>query len=156
MAYFATKALHILLLKGGLHTYHTEIITHHKSTIMFAHSSPVLPSGSTILVTGVSGFVGSHVADQLLASGYRVRGTTRNSVKNAWLSTTFGDKYADGLFELIAIPDIAVPGAFGNALRGTVPKASNLLTGLLRAFNNNHSIRCFGRDSCRLRYDFWI
>lgn len=31
-----------------------------------------------VLVTGVSGFVGSHVAQQLLFHGYKVRGTVRN------------------------------------------------------------------------------
>ena len=34
-----------------------------------------------ILVTGLSGFIGSHVAAQLLAKGYRVRGTVRNKAK---------------------------------------------------------------------------
>lgn len=34
-----------------------------------------------VLVTGISGFVGKHVASQLLAKGYRVRGTVRSSQK---------------------------------------------------------------------------
>ena len=33
---------------------------------------------ATVLVTGVGGFLGGHVASQLLASGYRVRGTVRS------------------------------------------------------------------------------
>jgi nucleoside-diphosphate-sugar epimerase len=34
-----------------------------------------------VLVTGIGGYVASHVADQLLKAGYKVRGTVR-SLKN--------------------------------------------------------------------------
>lgn len=37
-----------------------------------AHSvimSPTIPKGSTVLVTGVTGFIASHTADQLLQAG---------------------------------------------------------------------------------------
>lgn len=35
----------------------------------------------TVLVTGISGFIASHVAAKLLENGYAVRGTVRNKVK---------------------------------------------------------------------------
>lgn len=37
-----------------------------------AHSimAATIPKGSTVLVTGVTGFIASHVADQLLQAGY--------------------------------------------------------------------------------------
>ena len=36
-----------------------------------------------VLVTGISGFIGSHTAVRLLQKGYQVRGTVRNKVKGA-------------------------------------------------------------------------
>ena len=35
-----------------------------------------------VLVTGVSGFIGMHCAQQLLEQGYQVVGTTRSSSKH--------------------------------------------------------------------------
>ncbi|GKT83256.1 aldehyde reductase [Colletotrichum tofieldiae] len=48
-----------------------------------------IPKGSTVLVTGANGLVGSHVADQFLKFGYKVRGTVRDVNKNTWLSDVF-------------------------------------------------------------------
>jgi nucleoside-diphosphate-sugar epimerase len=49
--------------------------------------APALPPGSTILVTGANGFLGSHITDQLLASGYAVRATVRSSDKGELLKS---------------------------------------------------------------------
>lgn len=79
----------------------------------------VIPKGSTVLVTGAGGLVGSHVADQFLQFGYKVRGTARNTKKSAWLSDVFDKKYGTGQFELISIPDMAADGVFAEAVKGT-------------------------------------
>jgi len=42
-----------------------------------------------VLLTGVSGFIGSHITERLLAKGYNVRGTVRNQAK--------GQKIVDAL-----------------------------------------------------------
>ncbi|KFY33710.1 hypothetical protein V494_07393 [Pseudogymnoascus sp. VKM F-4513 (FW-928)] len=87
---------------------------------MFKTHDPVLKPGETIIVvTGVSGFVGSHVADQLLDAGYVVRGTTRDGSKHEWLSQFFTRKYGPAKFELVSIPRFDEPGAFDSTLQGT-------------------------------------
>ena len=48
-----------------------------------------------VLVTGVSGFIASHVTAKLLEQGYAVRGTVRNKVK--------GQRIVEALLSLIHI-----------------------------------------------------
>ncbi|KAF7536253.1 hypothetical protein G7054_g4640 [Neopestalotiopsis clavispora] len=81
-------------------------------------NSTIIPRGSAVLVTGVNGFIGSHVADQLLKAGYKVRGTCRDKSKNSWLQTLFDHKYAKGSFQLCIVPDICENGAYKEAARG--------------------------------------
>ncbi|GME37554.1 NAD(P)-binding protein [Neofusicoccum parvum] len=79
---------------------------------------PAIVPGSTILVTGANGFVGAHVADQLLHRGYRVRGTVRDAEKHRWLEDLFKDRYGGGKFELVTVEDMAEAGAFDKAVSG--------------------------------------
>ena len=85
---------------------------------MFAKHEPILKPGETIVVTGVSGFVGSHVVDQLLDAGFVVRGTTREDSKNEWISQLFTKKYGPEKFELVTIPRFDEPGAFDATIKG--------------------------------------
>jgi uncharacterized protein YbjT (DUF2867 family) len=75
-----------------------------------------IPRGSLILVTGANGYIGSHVVDQLLALGYRVRGTVRD--KKPWLDEFFEKKYGKGKFESVAVQAIEAAGAFSNVAEG--------------------------------------
>ncbi|KAJ3547636.1 hypothetical protein NM208_g1419 [Fusarium decemcellulare] len=77
-----------------------------------------VPKGSTVLVTGANGLLGSHIADQFLEYGYKVRGTVRDVDKNSWLSTVFDKKYGKGVFELFEVSDMASQGAFIEAVKG--------------------------------------
>ncbi|KAF7524226.1 hypothetical protein PCG10_005918 [Penicillium crustosum] len=77
-----------------------------------------LPSGSTVLVTGITGYIGSHVADQLLQAGFKVRGTVRNVEKAAGLLKNWESKFGAGQVELVVVQDISKAGAFDDAVKG--------------------------------------
>jgi nucleoside-diphosphate-sugar epimerase len=85
---------------------------------MGSSSDYAIPKGSLVVVTGVNGFIASHVVDQLLTAGYRVRGTVRNAKKNAWVADYFGKKYGHDKIELIEVPEMAAASAFDQAVKG--------------------------------------
>ena len=72
---------------------------------------------SPVLVTGATGFVASEIVKQLLADGYRVRGTTRDvetARRHGELTSLEG---ASERLELFAA-DLNAPGAFTEPMRG--------------------------------------
>jgi uncharacterized protein YbjT (DUF2867 family) len=86
--------------------------------------SPAIAPGSTVLVTGANGFVGAHVADQLLQQGYKVRGTVRDASKHQWLVDRFSQKYGPDRFEIVTVKDMREPGAFDDAVSGILTASS--------------------------------
>ena len=80
--------------------------------------SPAIPRGSTVLITGVNGLIASHIANQLLADGYKVRGTVRDSHKGEWMTELFEKKYGKDVFEVVVVPDMVVEGAFDKHMEG--------------------------------------
>jgi len=86
---------------------------------MSLFDNPVIPKGSLVLITGTTGLIGSHIADQFLHYGYKVRGTTRDVHRNAWMTRLFDSKYGPGLFELVSLPDLTAPDAFDDVVKGT-------------------------------------
>jgi len=77
-----------------------------------------IAKGSTVLVTGVNGFIAAHVADQFLEAGYNVRGTVRSKSKADTLYQLFDKKYGSGKFEAVEVPDMVQEGAFDDAVKG--------------------------------------
>lgn len=52
-----------------------------------------LPKGAIILVTGANGYIGSHVADQCMAAGYKVRGASRSEEKAKNIAAVFDERH---------------------------------------------------------------
>ncbi|KAL0563752.1 hypothetical protein V5O48_018312 [Marasmius crinis-equi] len=69
-----------------------------------------------ILVSGVSGFIGAHVARTLLERGYNVRGTIRSASKGQELAKLLND--LPGTFEFVVVEEVSREGAFDEAIRG--------------------------------------
>ena len=105
-----------------------------------------VPRDSIVLVTGANGFLGSHISDQFLHYGYRVRGTVRSLEKNAWLEKHFEEKYGAGCFELVKVADMAAEKAFHGVIKGKtalLPTLMNLVTKVNRCLHcRPHSFRC--------------
>lgn len=80
--------------------------------------NPAVPKGSTVLVTGVNGFLGSHIANQFLRYGYKVRGTVRDPSKESWATDVFSKLYGKDKFELFAVPEMEIEGAYDEAVKG--------------------------------------
>ncbi|OTB04723.1 hypothetical protein M426DRAFT_11356 [Hypoxylon sp. CI-4A] len=81
-------------------------------------ANPIIPPGSTILVTGANGLIASHVVDQFLAFGYKVRGTVRNPAKCAWMKPCFASRHPSGELEIVQVSDFGAPGAWDEAVKG--------------------------------------
>lgn len=79
-----------------------------------------------ILITGVNGYIASHIAYLLLQRGYTVLGTSRSQfTREKLLSNPAFAPYANTTnsngepqFQHIIVPDITVSGAFNEAVKG--------------------------------------
>ena len=80
-----------------------------------------------VLITGGAGFIGSHVADVLLAAGYEVRLLDNLSTQVHGTSRT-APTYLNREAELM-IGDVTDPIAVGRALRGAGKQAIGSLQG---------------------------
>ena len=83
-------------------------------TTFQANEDLAIPLGSLILVTGVSGMIAVHIADEALKAGFQVRGTVRSVEKGQGVAELLK---APG-FEYAVVPDMAAEGAFDEAMQG--------------------------------------
>ncbi|KAI9750921.1 MAG: V-ATPase V1 sector subunit E [Chaenotheca gracillima] len=68
-----------------------------------------------VLVTGGTGFVATHVLDQLISAGYRVTATTRDASRIPNLYTDFPSY--KGVVTFVSVPDFTAPGAFDHVFQ---------------------------------------
>ncbi|KAI8712555.1 Epimerase domain-containing protein [Fusarium sp. LHS14.1] len=64
-------------------------------------SQSIVPPRGLVLVTGVNGFIGSHIAKNLLSLGYHVR-----------------ELNPSGHFEVVAVTDVTAPDAWSKVVKG--------------------------------------
>ncbi|KAI9830864.1 MAG: hypothetical protein M1826_004293 [Phylliscum demangeonii] len=78
------------------------------------------PNGKIAVVTGVNGYIASVLGHDLLAKGYKVRGTVRSRASGQALADgayrSFGSQ-----FEIVQVPDITAPHAFDEVVKGEWP-----------------------------------
>jgi nucleoside-diphosphate-sugar epimerase len=112
-------------------------------------STPALKPGSLILVTGVNGLVAAHIAKQLLARGYKVRGTVRSAQKSSWVvDELFKTQASKGDIEIVEVKDMAVDGGFDDSVKGVAgvvhvatitsfdPDPNNVIPGTIAGVEN--------------------
>lgn len=79
---------------------------------------PPPASGTTVLVTGASGFIAQHTMLRLLADGYRVRGTVRSAPRADDARAVIAEQHADTARVEIVTADLLSDDGWGEAVRG--------------------------------------
>ena len=79
-----------------------------------------LALSSRVLITGVNGYIASHIADQLMNQGFTVRGTARDQAKLDMIGGTLQQRNSSASFEGVVVGDVSLVGAFDEAVAGTL------------------------------------
>jgi nucleoside-diphosphate-sugar epimerase len=75
--------------------------------------------GQIVLISGVNGYIAAQVAKAFLDAGFKVRGTTRSKANtNPLTEGPLKAAFEAGDFEVFEVPDITIPGAFDEAVKG--------------------------------------
>ncbi|KXH26415.1 NAD dependent epimerase/dehydratase [Colletotrichum salicis] len=72
------------------------------------------------LVTGANGFIGARTVEAYLLAGYSVRAAVRTQRSADDLTAALPSQASSGQLSTAIVPDITVPGAFEEALKGVI------------------------------------
>lgn len=78
----------------------------------------VLVRGDRVLITGASGWLGSHIAEEALKRGLRVRLSTRSQEKIQPLVDALKTNFDASDIDVAVVTDFAQPGAYDEAIKG--------------------------------------
>ena len=76
-----------------------------------------MPNGTSVLVTGAAGFIGSHLVERLVRDGWMVRAFAHYNAANYWHNLERLDRDIRDAIEVVA-GDIADPFSVNNAVAG--------------------------------------
>ena len=85
-----------------------------EKAFVYPEEDLALPKGSLILVTGATGYIASHIINEALALGYRVRGTVRSEEKGESMKQAF----TNDNFETVVVTDLTDEHGFDKAIEG--------------------------------------
>jgi hypothetical protein len=138
---FRSFGIESFSLSSFLSSFETLSYQLHLGISLIATMTPAIPLNSVVLVTGVNGFIGSHVANELILAGYRVRGTVRKVSKADGLKAFWEKKYGPGKVEIVEVPEMGTKGAFDEAVKGMFP-VQYLHKHLLQKFRRLWNLPC--------------
>nr|A0A8K1AW51.1 RecName: Full=NAD-dependent epimerase/dehydratase tndE; AltName: Full=Talaronoid C biosynthesis cluster protein E [Aspergillus flavipes]QVR97764.1 TndE [Aspergillus flavipes] len=79
--------------------------------------STVVPPGGLVLITGVNGFLASHLALQLIQRGYMVKGTVRTAESASWITEAIMRRHPTGKFQAVVIPILSASGVMDDLVK---------------------------------------
>lgn len=77
---------------------------------------PTVSDQAYVLLTGASGFLAAHIAQQLIERGFKVRGTVRSQEKGEYLSKHVVKDSKN--WDFVIVEDVEKEGAFQEAVKG--------------------------------------
>lgn len=92
----------------------------------------------TILITGISGYIGAHIAHALLDAGYSVRGALRSLSDTSAIKAHYPGHQHKLTFT--AVPDISAPHAFDDAVKDVVAVFHSASPFAFNAANNERDL----------------
>lgn len=110
-----------------LHLAHINIHTYFHSILNSNMSA--LQKGDTVLITGGTGWIGSHIAHESLAAGLKIKLAIRSEEKARTLIESLEKLHGKGHIETVIVKDFSVENAYDEAIkgiRGIIHAASDL------------------------------